>query len=70
MGFPRWLGGHSHSSPTYDEDSQLVLAGANSGRFYAFHRESGKTFWKLQIHGQIKGTAMVHDGRAFFFILE
>ncbi len=62
----QWLGGHSHSSPTYDENNKLILAGANSGRFHAFHENSGETAWKIQIHGQIKGTAMIHDSQVFF----
>ena len=62
----QWLGGHSHSSPTYDENNKLILTGANSGRFYAFHEDSGKTAWKLQTHGQIKGTAMIHGSQVFF----
>ncbi len=62
----QWLGGHSHSSPTYDENNKFILAGANSGRFYAFHEDSGETAWQLQTHGQIKGTAMVHDSQVFF----
>ena len=62
----QWLGGHSHSSPTYDEKNKLILAGANSGRFYAFHEDSGETVWKLQTHGQIKGTAMIHGSQVFF----
>ena len=61
-----WFGGPSHSSPVYDRNNKQVLVGANSGRFYAFHEESGKTAWEMQTHGQIKGTAMIHKDQVFF----
>ena len=60
------MGGHSHSSPVYDPENRLIMAGANSGRFYAFDQDEGKTLWEVQTHGQIKGTAMIHGSQVFF----
>ena len=62
----QWLGGHSHSSPTFDKKNMQILAGANSGRFYAFNEEDGTTNWAAQLKGQVKGTAMIHEGIAYF----
>ena len=62
----KWLGGHSHSSPTYDKTNKVLLVGANSGRFFAFSEEDGKTVWQEQFRGQIKGTPMIWDGTVYF----
>ncbi len=61
-----WLGGHSHSSPTYDSENKQILLGANSGRFFSFSEENGKTLWQVQLKGPIKGTASIEDGKIFF----
>ncbi len=62
----KWLGGHSHSSPTFDVKNDLILVGANSGRFFAFDAKTGETRWQQQLKGQIKGTPMIWDGTAYF----
>jgi outer membrane protein assembly factor BamB len=62
----KWLGGHSHSSPAYDQKNKALLVGANSGRFFAFNEENGHTLWQEQFQGQIKGTPMIWDGTAYF----
>lgn len=60
-----WLGGHSHSSPTFDQQHGQVLVGSNSGRFFAFASDDGRTLWKTQLGGPIKGTASLKDGIAY-----
>lgn len=62
----QWLGGHSHSSPSFDKKNQQILVGANSGRFFAFDSRSGKTNWHQQMRGQIKGTALIANDQAYF----
>ena len=62
----KWLGGHSHSSPTFDSKNNLVMAGANSGRFFAFNADNGSLAWEKQLGGQIKGTPMIWDGTVYF----
>ncbi len=62
----KWLGGHSHSSPSFDSVNGVVLAGANSGRFFAFDSQTGKVVWEKQLKGQIKGTPMIWDGTVYF----
>ena len=62
----QWLGGHAHSSPTYDESNDQVVVGANSGRFFAFKAGDGSLSWETQLRGQIKGTPMIWDGTAYF----
>jgi outer membrane protein assembly factor BamB len=62
----QWFDGHSHASPTYDETNDLILAGANSGRFFAVDAQTGKTRWQEQLGGPIKGTAMIWDGTVYF----
>ena len=62
----QWLGGHSHSSPTYDAPNNQILVGANSGRFFALDSNTGKTHWSVQVKGPIKGTALLHQGVAYF----
>ena len=62
----QWLGGHSHSSPTFDAENDLVLTGANSGRVYAFDNQTGDTRWELQVGGPIKGTLSIHKGVTYF----
>ncbi len=61
-----WLGGHSHSSPSYSKKSEALLVGANSGRFFSIANSDGTTLWKEQFKGQIKGTPLVWDGTAYF----
>jgi outer membrane protein assembly factor BamB len=61
-----WLGGHSHSSPAYDEKSDLIFVGANSGRFFAIKAKAGGTFWEKQFHGQNKGTPMIFEDKVYF----
>lgn len=61
-----WLGGHSHSSPTYDKKNNQIVVGSNSGRFFAFDSESGDENWNIQLKGQIKGTPMILDDTVFF----
>lgn len=61
-----WMGGHSHSSPAYDATNNIILAGANSGRFFALDADTGETAWKTQLKGQVKGTPMIWDGTAYF----
>lgn len=62
----QWLGGHSHSSPSYDPKSGSVLAGANSGRFYSFDEKSGETLWEKQLGGPNKGTPLILDEDVYF----
>lgn len=62
----QWLGGHSHSSPTYDKENKQILAGANSGRVYAFDETTGKTNWSLQLKGPVKGTGMIHGNFIYY----
>ena len=61
-----WLGGHSHSSPSFDKVTNSILVGANSGRFFVLDAETGATRWDKQLGGQIKGTPMVWDGTVYF----
>jgi outer membrane protein assembly factor BamB len=61
-----WLGGHSHSSPAYDAVNDVVMAGANSGRFFVLDSDTGETRWKKQLRGPIKGTPMIWDGTVYF----
>lgn len=60
-----WLGGHSHSSPTFDESNDIIFAGANSGRFFALSAETGEILWQKQLAGPVKGTAMI-NGEAVY----
>lgn len=62
----QWLGGHSHSSPTYDETNKAIVLGANSGRIYSFAEDDGHLLWKEQTHGPIKGTPMIWQNAVYF----
>ena len=61
-----WLGGHSHSSPTFDPQNQQILVGANSGRAFAFDHATGQTRWQTQYDGPIKGTILVYGDKSYF----
>lgn len=61
-----WLGGHSHSSPAYDDVNKTLIVGANSGRIFAFAEDDGRMIWKEQMHGPIKGTPMIHKDAVYF----
>jgi outer membrane protein assembly factor BamB len=54
-----WMGDHTHSTPTIDDDTQTVFIGSNNEWFYAFNAMTGELKWKYETGGEIKSTAAI-----------
>lgn len=59
-----WMRGSGKGNPVMDRD--LVLAGGQDGRLYAFDRKSGRTRWTFKTGGEILARPLVHENRIFF----
>lgn len=61
-----WLGDQTHSSPTIDQENQLVILGDNTGQITAFDIATGATQWRYQTGGPVKGTAPLIQGQLIY----
>lgn len=61
-----WVGEQIHSSVTLDPEHRRVFVGANNGRMFAFHMDTGALLWTGDAGGAMKGTAAIADGKLFF----
>ena len=61
-----YFGSHPHSSPALSSDLNTIYVGANSNYLFAIDFETGKTNWKFQVDGPIKGTPAVWKDDIYF----
>lgn len=59
------FGEQSHSSPAYDEKSQLLVFGVTNGLFVAVDFDSGKLKWKIDFQKAIKSTPVIYLDHAY-----
>nr|BFD63840.1 hypothetical protein BdHM001_25210 [Bdellovibrio sp. HM001] len=60
------VGNHPHSSPALSEDGQRLLMGSNTGAMAAYDRASGQKLWSFATQDDIKCSALIARGRAYF----
>lgn len=61
-----WLGDQTHSSPTVDQENQLVILGDNTGCITAFDLTTGLRRWSYQTAGPVKGTSPLSRGQLIY----
>lgn len=61
-----FVGNHPHSSPALTEDGQRLLMGSNTGAMDAYDRATGKKLWSFATNDDIKCSALIFKGRAYF----
>ena len=60
---------YRYGRPAFDAASDLVMAGTQEGRLYAFEAATGELRWRFQADSALQSTLLVRDGVVFFTAL-
>ncbi|MBX7231884.1 MAG: PQQ-binding-like beta-propeller repeat protein [Bdellovibrionales bacterium] len=60
------IGEQSHSSPAYDNKSNLIYIGANNSSIQAFDFETGRRVFFIPVKGEIKSTPVIERDHIYF----